>query len=106
MSAGEIDTDFHGPRYRVHAYVCKNGKVTFSTDEGFTSVIRIHQNRPMWCRFIVMVDVTGRILVADMYHVSAMKHHDLHTFPRASVRLFGDLDTALMACIMGYDTPC
>jgi hypothetical protein len=87
-------------RYTLHAYVCGRDCVRDSDHIGAMTFRQVFVERPADCRYAVVEDHDGRVLVWDLLDLDNMLGFDVEPEP---VRETHDVDSAIVATALLYD---
>ena len=89
-------------RFKRKAYVCEGGEVNMTNDEGYSTVTSVFVARPKNCRYSVLVDETGAVLLVDMYDLTTVGAHTTLQHREVSTHKFATVDAAIMYAVTTY----
>jgi hypothetical protein len=91
------------PRYHAISYVCDTGRIVEPVATGLVTLSQLFVGRPPDCRWAVVRAVPPQVLAIDLYDVRIYPRGRLTLGPTTAVP-FPDVDSAVMACCIGYNT--
>lgn len=86
-------------RYRLRAFIYKNGHVEWTPDEGFSAFVDIWRRRPLDCNLCVVETVKGEFLLTDILDAT-WKPEDYSSINPVPMLSFGTVDAAVMAGVI------
>lgn len=94
-------------RYQLHAYVCGSACVRASDVDGTVTFMQVFLKRPTGCRYAIVsewdvADSCERVLVWDLDD-TRMRTGGSRVYPPPPMRVFDDVDQAIMATVMLYE---
>jgi len=89
-------------RFLRKAYVCQDGGVQMVNDEGYSTVTATFVTRPKNCRYAVLVDEKGTVLLVDMYDLTTVGSHTTLQHREVSTHKFATVDAAIMYAVATY----
>lgn len=87
-------------RYRLRAFVCDGGVVHDVNDEGYSTLTNIFMRRDGGCRYAVVEDTTG-VLVVDLFDLR-WAGPDRFAMAVGAHQRHATLDAAIMATLLLY----
>jgi hypothetical protein len=89
-------------RYKRKAYICVGGEVKMINDDGYTTMTAAFVNRPRDCRYCVVVEPGGKVLLVDMFDLKAHVSNTTLTHKEEETQIFPTVDAAIMCAITTY----
>jgi hypothetical protein len=89
-------------RYKRKAYICIGGEVKMVTDEGYTTMTAAFINRPRDCRYCVVVEPGGKVLLVDMFNLKVHGSNTTLIHKEEETQVFPTVDAAIMCAITTY----